>query len=271
MTREPSSPYAAWLAQQSRRLLVVRLSRLAILLVVFGAWEVLPRLKLVNPMLTSYPSAMFATFLELTRASPSIFSHTLATTFGTTLGFAVSMVLGVLGASLLWWSETLYEVVDPYLVIVNAMPKVAFVPIFYLWLGPSLSVYAISLSISLFVSILMIRVGFASVDPAKVRLARSLGATRMMILRKVIYPGSIPTLVGTMKVSVGLCLVGTVVGEFQSATMGLGYLIQYGSQVFKLDIVLMSVGILALLSTAMYLGIARLEAAVLRRGWGRPT
>jgi NitT/TauT family transport system permease protein len=209
--------------------------------------------------------------MELTKASPSIVSHGAATVLGTAVGFVVSMLVGTLGASALWWSETLYEVVDPYLVIVNAMPKVAFVPIFYLWLGPSLSIYAISLSISVFVSVLTIRAGFASVDGAKIRLARALGATRMQILTKVVYPGSVPTLVATMKVAVGLSLVGTVVGEFQSATVGLGYLIQYGSQVFKLDIVLTAVGLLALLSTAMYLLIARLEAAVQRRGWGRAT
>jgi NitT/TauT family transport system permease protein len=264
-----SKQYSEWLARRARMRRVVKGWRLAILVAALGLWELLPRLRFVNPMLTSYPSAICTTFFQLTRASPSIFSHAIATISSTLLGFGVSMGLGVAVASALWWWDTLYQVVDPYLVIVNAMPKVAFVPMFYLWLGPTLSIQGISVAISMFVAILMIHAGFVAVDPAKICLGRALGATRQQIFRKVIYPASVPALVATSKITVGLSLVGTVVGEFQSAAVGLGYLIQYGSQTFKLDIVLVSVAILAVVSAGMYWLIARLEAAVLRRGWNR--
>ena len=129
----------------------------------------------------------------------------------------------------------------------------------------TLSIYGMSLAISLFITVLMIYNGFQGVDPNKIKLAQSFGATKAQILRKVILPGSVPTLIAALKVNAGLSLVGVVVGEFQSANLGLGYLIQYGSQIFKMNIVMTAVTILAIVSSLMYLAIAALEAAVMRR------
>ena len=154
---------------------------------------------------------------------------------------------------------------DPYLVVANAMPKTAFVPIFYIWLGATLSIYGMSLAISLFVTILMIYNGFQGTDANKIKLAQTFGARKGQILVKVVLPGSVPTLIAALKVNVGLSLVGVVVGEFQSANLGLGYLIQYGSQIFKLNIVMTAITILAIVSSVMYLAISWLEAAVMRR------
>src|SRR6516225_5451625 len=151
------------------------------------------------------------------------------------------------------------------LVVANAMPKTAFVPIFYLWLGASLSIYGMSLAISLFITILMIYSGFQGIDPNKVKLALTFGASKGQILRKVVLPGSVPTLIAALKVNAGLSLVGVVVGEFQSANLGLGYLIQYGSQIFKMNIVMTAITILAIVSSVMYLAISWLESAVMRR------
>jgi NitT/TauT family transport system permease protein len=175
------------------------------------------------------------------------------------------MTLGIAIAAALWWWPALYRVLDPYLVVANAMPKTAFVPIFYIWLGATLSIYGMSIAISLFVTVLMIYNGFNGTDPNKIKLAQTFGATKTQILTKVVLPGSVPTLIAALKVNVGLSLVGVVVGEFQSANLGLGYLIQYGSQIFKLNIVMTAITILALMSSAMYLAIAWLETAVMRR------
>ena len=167
----------------------------------------------------------------------------------TIIGFTAAMVLGTAIAAALWWWQGLYRVLDPYLVVANAMPKTAFVPIFYIWLGATLSIYGMSLAISLFVTILMIYNGFQGTDPNKVKLAQTFGATKAQILAKVVLPGSVPTLIAALKVNVGLSLVGVVVGEFQSANLGLGYLIQYGSQIFKLNIVMTAITILAMVSS----------------------
>jgi len=264
----PSPQYAEWLRRERRDRLTVRISQLALLAVVLVLWELLPRLNLINPLFTSYPSTIWPTFVELLKTTPqqaSILVHTWATVFATVLGFTAAIVLGTAIAAALWWWANLYRVLDPYLVVLNAMPKTAFVPIFYLWLGASLSVYGMSLAISLFITILMIYSGFQGIDPNKVKLALTFGASKGQILRKVVLPGSVPTLIAALKVNAGLSLVGVVVGEFQSANLGLGYLIQYGSQIFKMNIVMTAITILAIVSSVMYLAISWLESAVMRR------
>ena len=263
----PSAAYRAWLRRERRGRLVVRAAQLALLLLFLVLWEVLPRAHVVNPLFTSYPSALWPTFLELLKTTPqqaSILAHTWSTVLATIVGFSAAMLIGTAIAAALWWWEGLYRVLDPYLVVANAMPKTAFVPIFYIWLGATLSIYGMSLAISLFVTILMIYNGFQGTDPNKVKLAQTFGATKWQILAKVVLPGSVPTLIAALKVNVGLSLVGVVVGEFQSASLGLGYLIQYGSQIFKLNIVMTAITILALVSSVMYLAISWFEAAVMR-------
>src|SRR6516164_9609709 len=264
----PSPQYRAWLARERRGRISVRAAQLAILVVFLMLWEALPKAQIINPLLTSYPSALWPTFLELLKETPrqaSILTHTWFTVFATIIGFSAAMVLGTVIAAALWWWNDLYKVLDPYLVVANAMPKTAFVPIFYIWLGATLSIYGMSLAISLFIAILMIYNGFQGVDPNKIKLAQTFGATKGQLLTKVVLPGSIPTLIAALKVNVGLSLVGVVVGEFQSANIGLGFLIQYGSQIFKLNIVMTAITILAIVSSVMYLAISWLETAVMRR------
>jgi NitT/TauT family transport system permease protein len=263
-----SPEYRAWLARERRARLTVIGARLALLLVFLVLWEVLPRAQIINPLFTSYPSALWPTFVSLLESTPQmagILWHAGSTVLATVIGFTAAMVLGTAIAAALWWWPDLYRVLDPYLVVANAMPKTAFVPIFYIWLGATLSIYGMALAISLFVTVLMIYNGFQGTDPNKIKLAQTFGASKTQILAKVVLPGSVPTLIATLKVNVGLSLVGVVVGEFQSANLGLGYLIQYGSQIFQLNIVMTAITILALVSSAMYLAISRLEAAVMRR------
>jgi NitT/TauT family transport system permease protein len=264
----PSLQYRVWLKRERRGRIAVRTMQLLVLLVFLVLWEVLPRAQIVNPLLTSYPSALWPTFLQLLKETPqqaSILTHTWATVLATVLGFTAAMAVGTAIAAALWWWKALYKVLDPYLVVANAMPKTAFVPIFYIWLGATLSIYGMSLAISLFITILMIHSGFQGIDPNKIKLAQTFGASKGQILTKVVLPGSVPTFIAALKVNAGLSLVGVIVGEFQSASLGLGYLIQYGSQIFRMNIVMTAITILAVVSSLMYLAIAWLEAAVMRR------
>lgn len=265
---DASPQYRAWLRRERRDRLAVRAAQLAILAVCLALWEVLPREQLVNPLFTSYPSAIWPTFLAMLKTTPlqaSILTHTWSTVLATVIGFTLAMVIGTAIAAALWWWNGLYRVLDPYLVVANAMPKTAFVPIFYIWLGATLSIYGMSLAISLFVTVLMIYSGFQGTDPNKIKLAQTFGASKMQILTKVVLPGSVPTFMAALKVNAGLSLVGVVVGEFQSANRGLGYLIQYGSQIFKMNMVMTAVTLLAVVSSLMYLAISWLESAVMRR------
>ncbi len=263
-----SPHYRRWLQRERKNRLTVRVVQFAILALVLVLWEVLPREQIINPLFTSYPSAIWPTFVQMLKATPqqaSILTHTLSTVLATVVGFTVAMIVGTAIAAALWWWSGLYRVLDPYLVVANAMPKTAFVPIFYIWLGATLSIYGMSLAISLFITVLMIYSGFQGIDPNKIKLAQTFGATKLQILTKVVLPGSVPTFIAALKVNAGLSLVGVVVGEFQSANLGLGYLIQYGSQIFKMDMVMTAVTILAMVSSLMYLAISWLESAVMRR------
>jgi NitT/TauT family transport system permease protein len=264
----PSAQYLAWLRRERRTRLTIRGTQVAILVAILVLWEILPRAQIINPLFTSYPSAIWPTFLDMLHATPqqaSIVTHTIATVLATVIGFVAAMLLGTAIAAALWWWEGLYKVLDPYLVVANAMPKTAFVPIFYVWLGATMSIYGMSLAISLFITILMIYSGFQGIDPNRVKLAQTFGASKWQILVKVVLPGSVPTLIAALKVNAGLSLVGVVVGEFQSANLGLGYLVVYGSQIFKMNIVMTAITILAIVSSLMYLAISWLEAAIMRR------
>jgi len=263
-----SPQYRQWLRRERKSRVTVRAVQFAILALILMLWEVLPREQIINPLFTSYPSAIWPTFLQMLKATPqqaSILTHTLSTVLATVVGFTAAMIIGTTIAAALWWWNGLYRVLDPYLVVANAMPKTAFVPIFYIWLGATLSIYGMSLAISLFITVLMIYSGLQGIDPNKIKLAQTFGATKLQILTKVVLPGSVPTFIATLKVNAGLSLVGVVVGEFQSANVGLGYLIQYGSQIFKMNIVMTAVTILAIVSSLMYLAISWLESAIMRR------
>lgn len=262
--RAPSPEYLAWKASAIRRRWLVLATQLALLGVFLLLWEVLARQHVVNPMLTSYPSALWPTFLDLLR-NGGLVGHTWATLQATLVGFACSMLFGVAVAAGLWWSGFAYRVLDPFLVVANAMPKIAFVPIFYIWLGSDYSVYGMAVAIAVFVTIMVVYDGFQAIDPNKIKLAQTLGASRGQVLRLVVLPGSVPTLIAALKMNIGLALVGVIVGEFQSANAGLGFLIINGSQVFKLNIVMTAIVVLAILSGLMYLAIARLEAVLARR------
>ena len=260
----PSPAYLDYLRREKRRSILILVSRLLLLVLCLAIWEVAARTKLVNPMLTSYPSALWPTFLDLAE-NGKLGLHTWATFKATMIGFASSMCLGIAIAAGLWWSDFVYKVLDPFLVVANAMPKIAFVPIFYIWLGSEYSVYGMAVSIAVFVTILAAYEGFRATDLNKIKLARTLGASRGQILTKVVLPGSVPALISALKMNIGLSLVGVIVGEFQSASEGLGFLIINGSQVFKLNIVMTAITVLGVLSGVMYLVIARIEAATMQR------
>lgn len=261
----PSDMYAAFLRRvRIRRRLILACQALVLLGFVL-VWEIAPRAHWVNPMLTSYPSAIWPAFVEMVGAEDNnILFHTWITLVETVVGFAISMALGVAVAMALWWWEFLYRVVDPFMVVANALPKIALVPIFYIWLGDEASIYAMAVAIALFITILMVYSGFRETDPNKIKLIRTFGASKAQILRKVVLPGNVPVMIAALKINVGLALVGVIVGEFQAAKAGLGHLIIYGSQIFAMNLVMTAITILAVISTVMYLIILYVENRVMQ-------
>ena len=189
----PSPMYEAVLRQVRFRRRLIVVCQILALIVFLAMWEIAPRAHWVNPMLTSYPSAMWPAFVEmLGNPDNNILHHTWVTLVETVVGFTISMVLGILIAVILWWSEFLYRVVDPFLVVANALPKIALVPIFYIWLGDVTSIYAMAVAIALFITILMIYSGFRESDANQIKLIRTFGASKAQILRRVVLPASRP-------------------------------------------------------------------------------
>lgn len=152
----------------------------------------------------------------------------------TLVSFLLVTLISLASALFLWASRALAEILEPYLVVLNSLPKSALAPLFLVWMGNNTkTIIVAAVSVALFGSILTLHTGFSQTDPEKVKLIYSLGGTKKDVLAKVLLPSCIPLLISSMKVNIGLCLVGVIIGEFLSSRAGLGYLITYGSQTFS--------------------------------------
>lgn len=166
----------------------------------------------------------------------------------------------------LWWSDFLSQVMEPYLVVLNSLPKIALGPVIIIWVGAGTqAIIVMALAISLIVTVLEMLNGFLATDPEKIKMARTFGASRMQILQKIVFPSNLTTLFNSLKINIGLSLVGVIAGEFLVSKAGLGYLIVYGGQVFKLDLVMTSVIILAVMAAVLYQAVVILEKYVSKR------
>lgn len=234
-------------------------TQILLLLGIVFLWEIAGRMGWIDPFITSQPSRIWQTLVNLHQEG-ILYYHIGITILETTIGFVSGTILGTIIAVILWWSEFLAKVLDPYLVVLNALPKIALGPILIVWIGNGApAIIAMALFISLIVTILGVYSGFAQVDNDKIKLLKTFGATKLQILQKAILPASIPTIISALKINVGLSWVGVIVGEFLVSKAGLGYLIVYGGQVFKLDLVMTSVIILAIAAAIMYKGVLILE------------
>lgn len=204
-----------------------------LLIFIMAAWEVCSDIGWLNSFIFSSPSRMIKSAVEL-YADGNLLGHigiTLAETFGS---FLLVAILTILIAVLLWWNQTFSEILEPYFVILNSLPKSAMAPIFIVWLGNNMKTIIITaISLAVFGSILNLYTNFMSTDPDKIKLIKTLHGSRIDCLTKVILPLNLPAILSILKVDIGLCLIGVVIGEFLAAKQGLGYLIIYGSQVLS--------------------------------------
>ncbi|WP_225312708.1 ABC transporter permease [Paenibacillus sp. 32O-W] len=244
---------------------LVWLSQLAILAGGLILWEMAGRNKWIDVLLFSYPSKIIE-LLYSKLLDGSLLPHIGVTVLETLVGFILGTLVGTAIAILIWWSPFLQKVLDPYIVVLNSMPKVALGPLFIVGLGPNvLSIIAMTLAITVIVTTLVIYSSFNEVDSNYVKVIRIFGGQRTQVFRKVILPASFPTIVSTLKVNVGLAWIGVIVGEFLVSKQGLGYLIIYGFQVFNFSLVIGSLFIIAIVATLMYQAVAYLEGRLARK------
>ena len=263
--RPVSDERVAWLRQVRREKTAVNITKIDLLVGLFVLWEVAARAGWIDPFITSQPTRVIATLHNLWSRG-ELMHHLLVTTGEAVAGFLSGTILGTLIAILLWCSSFLCKVLEPYLVVLNSLPKIALGPILIVWIGAGpFAIVVITLTISIVVTILEVLNGFLATDTEKIRLVQTFGAGKLTTLRKVVLPANVPTILASLKINVGMSWVGVIVGEFLISKAGLGYLIVYGSQVFQLDLVMASVVILATVAAAMYFCIQYFEQKISRR------
>ena len=215
-------------------------------------WEFCASHQIIDSFIFSSPSKIMNVLL-LMISDHSIFLHLGVTLYETFVSFFLVIFVSILFAMLLWYSNNLSEILEPYLVVLNSLPKSALAPLLIVWLGATKTTIIVTgMSVAIFGSILNLYTSFRSTDPGKIKLIYTLRGNHLHVLTKVILPYSIPAIISNMKVNIGLCLVGVIIGEFLAAKEGLGYLIIYSSQVFKMDWLLMSICILCVFAIFLY-------------------
>ncbi|MGN7116201.1 ABC transporter permease [Lysinibacillus odysseyi] len=243
-----------------------RFFQLVILLSFISLWEAASRFDWIDELIFSSPSKIAILFIEKINDG-TLLTHISYTLFETVLGFIIGTLAGTILAAILWWSPFLSRVLDPYLVILNAMPKVALGPILIVVMGPGMtSIITMGAIISVIISTIVIYTAFKGVDPNYLKVLQTFNATRLQMFKEAILPACIPTIISTLKVNVGLSWVGVIVGEFLVSSQGLGYLIIYGFQVFNFNLVLLSLVIIAIFATIMYQLVELLEKVLLKNG-----
>lgn len=233
--------------------------RVLILIVFFALWEFSARAGILDAFIFSSPTRILSCMLQMT-SDGSLFYHTGITIAETIISFLLVTGIGLLVAILLWTKQSLSEILEPYLVVLNSLPKSALAPLFIVWLGTGTrTIIVAGMSVAVFGSIISFYTGFQQVDSEKITLIYTLGGSRKDAFLKVVLPGSVPILLSTAKVNIGLALVGVIIGEFLAARRGLGYLIIYGSQVFQLDMVITSIIVLCIIALVFYKSIQAVE------------
>ena len=260
-----SSGQEQYLKRIRIRRISILLARILILVLFLFLWEFCADREIIDSFIFSSPSRITLCFLEMVQ-DRSIFLHIGVTLYETIASFLLVTLFSILTAVLLWCSRRLSEILEPYLVVLNSLPKSALAPLLIVWLGATpKTIIVAGMSVAIFGSIMSLYTSFTTVDSEKIKLIYTHHGNRRHALTKVVLPSSVPAVISNMKVNIGLCLVGVVIGEFLAARNGLGYLIIYSSQVFKMNWLLMSIVLLCIMAMGLYAVIGAIEKICKKR------
>ena len=238
-------------SKRNDKILVVLL-QFAVIIVFLGLWELLAQTELIDPFFFSSPSRIAVTIVDLFK-NGNLMLHIWTSLYETVIGFILASAIGFLLAVLLWCSTRLRRVLEPYLIILNSLPKIALGPMIIFWVGSGTgATIVMCILICVIITTISMLNAFISCDNDKILLMKSMHAKKHQILFKLIIPNALPEFATALKINVGMSWVGTVMGEYLSSKAGLGYLINYGSQILKLDIVMASIVILCILASGMF-------------------
>lgn len=259
----PSKERILFLKKQRHRKQMILFWQIGILVFLTAIWEISARVGLIDSFILSQPSRILNTYIKMSQNG--LVMHIGVTVYETLVGFVLGVITGTILAIILWWSSFIAKISEPYLVVLNSLPKIALGPVIIIIVGAGTeAIIFMALAISLIVTVLEMLNGFQHTDKEYVKMVSTFGATKMQIFTKIVFPYNISTLFNSLKINIGLSLVGVIAGEFLVSKAGLGYLIVYGGQVFQLDLVMASVIILAVVAAIMYEAVVLLQNLVLK-------
>lgn len=260
-----SKEHIDYLKKIKRNKRLVLLTQIIIIIIFFSIWELLANFKIINTFLYSSPSKIINTVINLF-INNSLLTHIGITIYEVIISFIISSILAFIMGTILWWNKFIARVFEPYLTIINSLPKVALGPLIIIWAGASIkSIIIMSLTISLFITIINIYQSFISTNENYITLLKSFKATKKDILFKVIIPSNKENIISTLKINMSMNFIGVIMGELLVSKSGLGYLIMYGSQVFNITLVITSIIILGILSFIFYYLINYIEKKLSKR------
>lgn len=262
MNANYSKDYIKYLKKQKLTKALIVIVQILILVILIALWEILASTGAIDTFIMSSPSRILKTIVNL-YVSGNLFIHIFTTLSEAIIGFLIATFLGSIIAIILWWNDTIRRILDPYIVVLNSLPKIALGPIIIIWVGVGTSaIITMDILIMIIITIISMLNAFRQTDETKILLLKSMGANKFQILLKLVLPNSLPEFISLLKINVGLTWVGTIMGEYLVSKAGLGYLIIYGSQIFNLDLVMSSTIILCVLAGLMYFVVAFIEKII---------
>ncbi|HHW68731.1 MAG TPA: ABC transporter permease [Tenericutes bacterium] len=254
-----SDEHKVYLYKIKANRILVRFTQIIIMVLFLIIWQILADKNIINSFISSSPKEVFKTIIRLHKSN-NLYHHIFITVYETLISFLSSTMIGIIVAAILWWNKFLSKVFDPYLTILNSLPKVALGPIIIIWAGAGMkSIIIMALLISTIITIQTVYQAFTEVNINKLKLMKSFSATKRQTFFKLILPSSYSSIISSLKINISMSLVGVIMGEFLVSKSGLGYLIMYGSQVFNLNLVVTGIFILAIVASFMYYGILFIE------------
>lgn len=259
-----SREHKLYLRKKKVRKILVIFTQILLAALLITIWELLAKYKIINTFITSSPSKVLSTIISLYNDN-NLFNNIWTTIYETLISFSLGTIIGIITATILWYFNFIYKVLDPYLTILNSLPKIALGPIIIIFFGANInSIIIMALLISVIVTIITVYNGFISTDKNRINLLKSFSATKAQIFKYVILPSSYSTIISSLKINISMTLIGVIMGEFLVSKSGIGYLINYGSQVFNLNLVISGIIILMIVSYLMYIIVSYIEKILVK-------
>ena len=247
-----SEEHKTYLQKEKRNNILILSTQIIIFILFISLWQLLVYFNIINRFIFSSPFDVIKTIINLYQQG-YLFNHIFITIWEKTISFTLIIIIGTLIATIMWWHKFIAKVIEPYLIILNSLPKVALGPILIIWVGANIkSIIFMALLISVIITIINVYNGFINTDENKIKLMKSFKATKKQIYTKLILHANLYIFINVLKLNISMALIGVIMGELLVSKKGIGYLIMYGSQVFNLNLVITGIFLLSIISVLMY-------------------